>query len=85
AEPMSNDFLKIPPGAQMEQIGQGGQAVVYSCSLEIDGVNRKVAIKSYGADCSMDELETLRRLDHPNIVTFFGLVKLNGRQALVLE
>ncbi|GMT26608.1 hypothetical protein PFISCL1PPCAC_17905, partial [Pristionchus fissidentatus] len=80
-----DEFIEIPPGIELEPIGEGGQAVVYSCHLSIQDANQKVTIKSYGAQCSSTELAMLRKLEHANIVKFYGLAKLYGQPALVLE
>ncbi|GMT26617.1 hypothetical protein PFISCL1PPCAC_17914, partial [Pristionchus fissidentatus] len=81
----ADGMIKIPRGTEFVQIGEGGQAVVYSCYLEIGGVCQKYAVKSYSSDCSKSELAMLRKLEHANIVKFIGLVKFNGRRSLLLE
>ncbi|GMT26615.1 hypothetical protein PFISCL1PPCAC_17912, partial [Pristionchus fissidentatus] len=47
-----DDMIKIPRGTEFVQIGEGGQLVVYSCYLEIDGIEQKYAVKSHSSDCS---------------------------------
>ncbi|GMT26611.1 hypothetical protein PFISCL1PPCAC_17908, partial [Pristionchus fissidentatus] len=73
------------PDAELEKIGEGGQAVVYSCRLDVFGMNQKVAVKVYGIRCSSAELSMLRRLQHQNIVKFIGQGRLREVPALVLE
>ncbi|GMT26632.1 hypothetical protein PFISCL1PPCAC_17929, partial [Pristionchus fissidentatus] len=82
--PVGN-LIQIPTGAVLAQDGAGGQAIVYSCQLEIEGRRRKVAIKASSSQCTLSELAMLRRLEHVNIVKYFGLAELHGQQAIVLE
>ncbi|GMT27385.1 hypothetical protein PFISCL1PPCAC_18682, partial [Pristionchus fissidentatus] len=78
-------LINIPQETEFVQIGEGGQAVVYSCYLKIEGIQQKYAVKSYSSDCSKSELTMLRKLEHVNIVKFIGLVQFNGRRSLLLE
>ncbi|GMT26610.1 hypothetical protein PFISCL1PPCAC_17907, partial [Pristionchus fissidentatus] len=61
------------------------QATVYSYHHEIDGAIHKVALKSYGVHCSKKELEMLSKLEHVNIVKFFGQGRWRGQFLFVLE
>ncbi|GMT13557.1 hypothetical protein PFISCL1PPCAC_4854, partial [Pristionchus fissidentatus] len=77
--------IEIPAETYHVLVGSGGQAAVYSCHLSINGSMRKVAIKAYYTQCSAEELEMLRKLEHANIVQFFGITCFRSQQALILE
>ena len=76
-------------------IGRGGFGEVYLATLRsTSGLESEVAVKILGPEHSgdtrsvrrfRDEGRILARLSHPNILTVFDLVELDGRTALVTE
>ncbi|WP_341713055.1 protein kinase [Erythrobacter sp.] len=75
----------------LQPIGSGGQGEVF---LALDTIlERRVALKflaadEFGkaqADRTIGEARHLARLQHPNIVSLFGIAELDGRPALVME
>lgn len=72
-------------------IGDGGFGLVYKASLADGGGGRTVAIKKLEPDAFQGfrefqaEMETLGKLQHPNIVKILGYCMLNSDRVLVYE
>ncbi|KAF2094912.1 kinase-like protein, partial [Rhizodiscina lignyota] len=56
--------------AEYERIGKGGYGEVFRVENRLDGI--QYAVKKIALDALLNELRTLARLDHPNIVRYFG-------------
>ncbi len=76
----------------LEEIGRGGQGVVFKARQPRTG--REIAVKrlSAGAFATSDmrarferEIEAAVALDHPNIVTVFGTEIVDGQQLLAMK
>lgn len=83
---------KIGPFEIERQIGIGGMGVVYSAIYPENG--RTVALKVLSPALTMDrkllkrferEIEILKRLDHPNIVKYYGGGTENGQRFYAME
>nr|XP_026695246.1 receptor-interacting serine/threonine-protein kinase 1-like isoform X2 [Ciona intestinalis] len=77
-----------------EEVGSGGFGIVHVCSHATLG--RRVALKLFQFTGSAeniqqaknefnDEAKILQRMNHPHIVTFYGVTSLFGREGLVME
>ena len=76
-------------------LGRGGFGEVYLATQRLSsGLEREVAVKLLSVELSgdtravrrfRDEGRILARLSHPNILTVYDLVQLDGRTALVTE
>ena len=90
--------MVLKPGSRLlhyelvEQIGEGGMGVVWKA--EDTKLHREVAIKVLPADVasSPERLERFEReaiavaaLNHPNIVTIFGIEESNGHRFIAME
>ena len=90
--------MALKPGSRLlhyelvEQIGEGGMGVVWKA--EDTKLHREVAIKVLPADVasSPERLERFEReaiavaaLNHPNIVTVFGIEESDGHRFIAME
>jgi calcium-dependent protein kinase len=74
----------------LEQLGEGGQAVVKKCFHKPTGQLRALKILPKAPVTSkttlrIEELEILRRLDHPNIVRCYDLLQDSLHDYIVME
>ena len=83
---------KIGPFEVERQIGIGGMGIVYSAIYPENG--RKVALKVLSPGLTMDrklvkrferEIEILKRMDHPNIVKYYGGGLDQGQRYYAME
>ena len=83
---------KIGPFEIERQIGVGGMGVVYLATYPENG--RQVAVKVLSPGLPIDrklmkrferEIEILKRLDHPNIVKYYGGGTEQGQRYYAME
>jgi serine/threonine protein kinase len=75
-----------------ERLGQGGYGIVYKGRLEVEGIERHVAIKRI-IDTASDqsrkdfanEISIMRRVNHRNIIHLAGLCEEGDNLLLVYE
>jgi serine/threonine protein kinase len=70
-----------------ETLGNGAVGTVCRAQLMVDGQDRTVAVKQFGADTDafLMERKYLARIRHPNIVEVLGQLTLEEGPCLVLE
>ncbi|XP_033107951.1 uncharacterized protein LOC117109683 [Anneissia japonica] len=73
------DFTDVLP------IGCAGSGTVIHKALWTSQNNRQVAIKIYNKQLHDKEVNILRKLDHPNIIKFFGIVNPPFSSGIVIE
>jgi len=67
------------------QIGKGSFGIVYKANSNEHGI---VAVKTYNdfdREKDLKEIEVLSKLNVPNVIRFYGICKIKGKESLVME
>ncbi|XP_033097282.1 uncharacterized protein LOC117101412 [Anneissia japonica] len=83
----SHKSYTIPFGdfTDVHEIGCAGSGTVIHKALWTSQNNRRVAIKIYNKQLHDKEVNILRKLDHPNIIKFYGIVNPPFSSGIVIE
>ncbi|XP_033123611.1 uncharacterized protein LOC117122211 [Anneissia japonica] len=83
----SHESYAIPFGdfTDVLQIGCAGSGTMIHKALWTSQNNRQVAIKIYNKQLHDKEVNILRKLDHPNIIKFYGIVNPPFSSGIVIE
>ncbi|MBY0514839.1 MAG: serine/threonine protein kinase [Gemmataceae bacterium] len=91
--PVRDDAIPVPPGYEpLGKLGEGGMGVVYKVrNLALNRVEVLKMIRAGEFAAARDvarfrfEAEATAGLDHPNIVTLYGVGELSGRPYLAMR